>query len=94
LLIAMGAIPDRTRRGGATGQGLIVLPASRRSDPRSACGRLCADASRHDYVDTTLGLRIGVYRSLVLSVGVFKALNHEGVRRADWSPVGEVEATF
>ena len=55
---------------------------------------LCADASRHDYVDTTLGLRIGLYRSLVLSVGVFKALNHEGVRPSDWSPVGEVEATF
>jgi hypothetical protein len=35
-----------------------------------------------------------VYRSLVLSVGVFKALNHEGVRLSDWSPVGEVEATF
>jgi hypothetical protein len=55
---------------------------------------LCADANRHDYVDTTLGLRIGLYRSLVLSVGVFKALNHEGVRPSDWSPVGEVEATF
>jgi hypothetical protein len=55
---------------------------------------LCADASRHDYVDTTLGLRIGLYRSLVPSVGVFKALNHEGVRASDWSPVGSVEGTF
>jgi hypothetical protein len=55
---------------------------------------LCADASRHDYADTTLGLRIGLYRSLVLSLGVFKALNHEGVRPSEWSPVGSVEGTF
>ena len=41
-----------------------------------------------------LGLRIGLYRSLVLSMGVFKALNHEGVRPSEWSPVGSVEGTF
>jgi hypothetical protein len=55
---------------------------------------LCADASRHDYADTTLGLRVQVWQSLILSVGVFKAINDQGVRPANWSPVGEVEATF
>jgi hypothetical protein len=55
---------------------------------------LCADASRHDYVDTTLGVRVQVWETLVLSVGVFKAINNQGVRPADWSPVGSVEATF
>ena len=55
---------------------------------------LCADASRHDYVDTTLGVRIHLAESIVLSLGVFKALNDQGVRPANWSPVGSVEGTF
>ena len=38
------------------------------------------DASRHDYVDTTLGLRIRVMDQMVLSLGVFKALNDQGLR--------------
>ena len=31
---------------------------------------------------------------VVLSLGVFKALNDQGIRPADWSPVGSLEATF
>ena len=55
---------------------------------------LCADANRHDYADTTLGLRINVAESIVLSLGVFKALNDQGVRASGWSPVASVEGTF
>jgi hypothetical protein len=52
------------------------------------------DASRHDYVDTTLGVRVRVVGSMVLSLGVFKALNDQGVRPSGWSPVMSVEGTF
>lgn len=55
---------------------------------------LCADANRHDYIDTTLGLRIHLVESIVLSLGVFKAINDQGVRPADWSPVASMEGTF
>ena len=52
------------------------------------------DASRHDYVDTVLGVRVHLVESMVLSVGVFKALNDQGVRPAGWSPLVSVEGTF
>jgi hypothetical protein len=52
------------------------------------------DANRHDYLDATFGVRVAVWRSLVLSLGVFKALNSEGVRPDGWSPVGTLEGTF
>jgi hypothetical protein len=55
---------------------------------------LCADASRHDYADTTLAMRINLAESMVLSLGVFKALNDQGVRGPGWSPLASVEATF
>jgi hypothetical protein len=55
---------------------------------------LCIDTSRHDYLDATFGLRMQLYRSFVLSLGVFKALNNVGVRPAGWSPIGSFEATF
>jgi hypothetical protein len=52
------------------------------------------DAARHDYLDATFGVRIAVWQSVVLSLGVFKALNSEGVRPDGWSPVGTLEGTF
>ena len=52
------------------------------------------DASRHDYLDTTLGVRVRVMGSMVVSLGVFKALNDQGVRPSGWSPVMSVEGTF
>jgi hypothetical protein len=55
---------------------------------------LCADATRNDYADTTLGLRIQLVESMVLSLGVFKALNDQGVRAGGWSPVASLEGTF
>ena len=55
---------------------------------------LCADASRHDYVDTTLAVRISLFESVVLSLGVFHPLNDQGVRAAGWSPLASVEGTF
>ena len=55
---------------------------------------LCVDPNRHDYADTTLGIRVQVVDTFVLSLGVFKALNDQGIRPADWSPVGSLEATF
>jgi hypothetical protein len=55
---------------------------------------LCIDTDRHDYLDATFGIRVQVYQSYVLSLGVFKALNNVGVRPAGWSPLGSFEATF
>jgi hypothetical protein len=54
----------------------------------------CVDPSRHDFADTTLGLRMQLFESVVLSLGVFKSLNDQGVRATGWSPVGSFEATF
>jgi hypothetical protein len=55
---------------------------------------LCIDTNRHDYLDATFGLRMQLYQSFALSLGVFKALNNVGVRPAGWSPLGSFEATF
>ena len=55
---------------------------------------LCVDPGRHDYADTTLGLRVQLVETLVLSLGVFKALNNQGIRAGGWSPVGSLEGTF
>jgi hypothetical protein len=55
---------------------------------------LCIDTTRHDYLDATFGLRMQLWRSFAMSLGVFKALNNEGVRPAGWSPLGSFEATF
>jgi len=52
------------------------------------------DGSRHDYIDTTLGVRVRVVQSIVLSMGVFKALNDQGVRPSGWSPLMTLEGTF
>ena len=59
------------------------------------CPYLCLDPSRQDYFDATMGIRVRVVRSLVVSVGVFKPINDDhGVRPSGWSPVGAIEATF
>jgi len=56
---------------------------------------LCLDPARHDYVDVIVGLRMRVVRSLVLTVGAYKAVNEGvGVRTHGWSPVGGLEAVF
>lgn len=52
------------------------------------CSRLSA------YLDATFGVRVAVWESVVLSLGVFKVLNSEGMRPDGWSPVGSLEATF
>ena len=49
---------------------------------------------RRDYADAVLGVRINLVESIVLSTGVFRALNASGVRPSDWSPVVSVEGTF
>jgi hypothetical protein len=59
------------------------------------CPYLCLDPSRQDYFDATLGVRVRIVRSLVVSVGVFKPINaNDGVRPSGFSPVGSIEATF
>lgn len=56
---------------------------------------LCYDPSRHDYFDATLGVRVGIWRTLAMTLGFYKAINEsEGVRASDFSPVGSIEATF
>jgi Putative MetA-pathway of phenol degradation len=69
--------------------GPHVTPSGNRNLPY-----LGIDAARHDYLDATFGVRVAVWRSVVLSLGVFKALNNQGVRPDGWSPVGTVEGTF
>jgi len=69
--------------------GPHVTPSGNRNLPY-----LGIDAARHDYLDATFGVRIAVWQSVVLSLGVFKALNSEGVRPDGWSPVGTLEGTF
>jgi hypothetical protein len=52
------------------------------------------DANRHDYIDLVLGVRVHLVQSVVLSLGVFKALTDQGVRPDSWSPVASIEGTF
>jgi hypothetical protein len=47
-----------------------------------------------NYADAVLGVRIHLVESIVLSLGVFRALNESGVRPSEWSPVASVEGTF
>jgi hypothetical protein len=49
---------------------------------------------RRTYADAAFGLRINLIESIVLNLGVFRALNASGVRPSDWSPVASVEGTF
>ena len=76
-------------REGSSISGPHVTPNGRFDEPF-----LGIDANRHDYIDATFGVRIGLWRSIVLTVGVFKALNSSGVRPDGWSPVGTLEDTF
>jgi hypothetical protein len=63
------------------------------------CGRvnepyLGLTADRNTYVDATFGVRVDVWQSVAVSLGVFKALNSVGVRPDGWSPVATIEGTF
>ena len=69
--------------------GPHVTPAGRFNEPY-----LGLDAHRHNYIDATFGVRVEVWRSVAVSLGVFKALNSAGVRPDGWSPVGTIEGTF
>ena len=69
--------------------GPHVTPAGRFNEPY-----LGLDAHRHNYIDATFGVRVEVWRSVAVSLGVFKALNSVGVRPDGWSPVATVEGTF
>ena len=69
--------------------GPHVTPAGRFSEPY-----LGLDANRNTYIDATFGVRVEVWRSVAVSLGVFKALNSVGVRPDGWSPVGTIEGTF
>lgn len=51
-------------------------------------------ARRRDYADAAFGVRVQLMQSLVLSLGVYKALNDAGVRADGWSPVASFEGTF
>ncbi len=52
------------------------------------------DFGRKDYFDFALGLRVQLYRTLVGSIAVLRALNDDGLRSSDWSPVAALEVTF
>jgi len=69
--------------------GPHVTPVGRFNEPY-----LGLDANRNNYIDATFGVRVEVWRSVVVSLGVFKALNSAGVRPDGWSPVATIEGTF
>jgi hypothetical protein len=69
--------------------GPHVTPSGIRSLPY-----LGVDATRKDYFDTTLGVRIRLWRTVLLSAGVSTPINDGGVRASGWSPLGSLEATF
>ena len=69
--------------------GPHVTPIGRFNEPY-----LGLDANRNTYIDATFGVRVEVWRSVAVSLGVFKALNSAGVRPDGWSPVATIEGTF
>jgi hypothetical protein len=78
------------RRARTSVSGRHVTPAGITDEPY-----LCYDPGRHDYFDATLGVRVGIWRTLAMTLGFYKAINEsEGVRATNFSPVGSIEATF
>ena len=69
--------------------GPHVTPSGVRSEPY-----LGVDAQRKDYFDTTLGVRIRLWHTVLLSLGVSTPINDDGVRDSGWSPIGSLEGTF
>jgi hypothetical protein len=49
---------------------------------------------RKDYFDVAVGGRVRLTKTLLLTVNVLKALNDDGLRSSNWSPVAALEATF
>lgn len=90
----VGSVAGRSeiagRRAFTSVSGPHVTPNSIADEPY-----LCYDPSRHDYFDASLGVRVGLWRTLGMTLGFYKAINSsEGVRASDFSPVGSLEATF
>jgi hypothetical protein len=52
------------------------------------------DFGRKDSFDLALGGRVRLTKTLALTLNALKALNDEGLRSSNWSPVGALEATF
>jgi hypothetical protein len=50
--------------------------------------------SRKDYFDAMIGARFRIWETLVLSAGVMKAINDDGLRSSNWSPIGAIQGTF
>ena len=69
--------------------GPHLTPVGRFNEPY-----LGLDANRNTYIDATFGVRVDVWQSEAVSLGVFKALNSAGVRPDGWSPVATIEGTF
>lgn len=52
------------------------------------------DFGRKDMFDFSAGAKVRLFRTLVLTFSMLKALNEDGLRSSNWSPVGGLEATF
>jgi hypothetical protein len=52
------------------------------------------NTDRNDYFDATVGAHLRLYKTAVLTFGVYKAINDDGLRTSEWSPVGSLQATF
>ena len=89
MFAVLGRSEFTSLRQASSISGPHVTPNGRFDEPF-----LGIDADRHDYIDATFGVRVDLWHSIVLTLGVFKALNSAGVRPDGWSPVGTLEGTF
>jgi len=51
-------------------------------------------ADRKDYFDATLGAKIRLGENFALSMNALRAINDDGGRSLEWSPVGSIEGYF
>jgi len=51
-------------------------------------------ADRKDYFDATLGAKIRLGENFALSMNALRAINDDGGRSSEWSPVGSIEGYF
>jgi hypothetical protein len=52
------------------------------------------NTDRNDYFDASVGAHLRIYKTAVLTFGFYKAINDDGIRTSEWSPVGGLQATF
>jgi hypothetical protein len=74
-----------------TSFGHLVNPATSRVEPRPLLG---IEFDRKDYLDFSFGVRVVVWRQLMLFANGIYALNDDGLRNDSVIPMGGIEGTF